>query len=91
MFRRQTTEIFLAFFLFLEFISFPFMSDEKKPTEEQSRRGFIKFWAGILGAIAGAFPVLAGLTMVLDPLRKTGSKGKLVRVTDLKALSNDGV
>ena len=67
------------------------MSDEKKPTEEQSRRGFIKFWAGILGAIAGAFPVLAGLTMVLDPLRKTGSKGKLVRVTDLKALSNDGV
>jgi menaquinol-cytochrome c reductase iron-sulfur subunit len=76
---------------YLEVIPFTFMSDEKKPNEEQSRRGFIKFWAGFLGAIAGAFPALAGLTMVLDPLRKKASEGKLVRVATLDSLPKDGV
>ena len=57
----------------------------------KDRRWFIKFWAGALGALAGVFPVLAGLTMVFDPLRRKGSSGKLVKVASLDALPKDGV
>ena len=57
----------------------------------KGRRWFIKLLAGILGAVAGLFPIFAGLTMVFDPLRRKGSSSKLVKVAALKALSKDGV
>ena len=61
------------------------------PPDGKDRRWFIKFWAGTLGALAGMFPVLAGLTMVFDPLRRKGDSGKLVKVANLEALPKDGV
>lgn len=67
------------------------MTEEHEKPDTQDRRGFIKLWAGILGAIAGLFPVLAGLTMVFDPLRRKGAAGKLVKVATLDSLPKDGV
>jgi len=65
------------------------MGDLSKVPKEQNRRVFIKLWAGFLGAVAGLFPMLAGLTLVFDPLRRKGSAGTLVKVASLKALPQD--
>ena len=53
------------------------------------RRGF--FAAG-LAALTGLFPLLAGLGVLLDPLRrKSNEAGRLVRIASLSALPDDGV
>jgi len=67
------------------------MLEEKLNTETTNRRGVIKLWAGLLGAIAGVFPVLASLPMIFDPLRKKAEKGKWVRIASLDAVPDDGV
>ena len=67
------------------------MTDEQKTKEASNRRGFIKLWTVVLGAIAGVFPFLAGLTMVFDPLRRKGDKGKWVKVATLDSIPKDGV
>jgi len=67
------------------------MSDEKKLPLESDRRLFIKFWTGVLGTVTGLLPLLAGLPMVLDPLRRQGSPSKLVKVANLEALPKDNL
>ena len=62
-----------------------------KPPTNRNRRWFIKLWAGILGAVVGLIPILAGLPMLFDPLRRKGVAGKLVKVASLDALPKDGV
>ncbi len=70
---------------------------EKKPTvekpgiEEASRRDFLKKAASvILGTILGLPPLLAGLMVTLNPLRRKNSKSGFISVTPLESLSADG-
>jgi len=56
------------------------------------RRGFLKkAVALVVGAIAGIVPALAGLMVLLDPLRHKAAAGSAVKVTTLDALPPDGV
>ena len=56
------------------------------------RRGFIKrLMAGAIGAVLGIIPVLAGLTVLLDPLRRKSAADDAVRVATLDALPDDGL
>jgi menaquinol-cytochrome c reductase iron-sulfur subunit len=57
----------------------------------EPRRGFMTEAAAIvLGGIVGLFPVLAGLAVFLDPLRRTTGGGKWVRLTSLDSLPSNG-
>jgi menaquinol-cytochrome c reductase iron-sulfur subunit len=47
--------------------------------------------AAIIGGLVGLFPALAGLTVILDPLRHKQKAGGFVRVTTLGAVPEDGV
>jgi Rieske Fe-S protein len=56
------------------------------------RRGFFKrALATIIGVVLGLVPIGAGLTVLLDPLRRKTTATGLVRITALEALPNDGV
>jgi menaquinol-cytochrome c reductase iron-sulfur subunit len=60
--------------------------------ENPDRRGFLtKALAAVIGGIVGLFPALAGLTVILDPLRRKTQASGLARVASLDALPNDGV
>ena len=61
------------------------------PPNSERRDFFKKAAAAVIGALVGIFPVLAGLTVILDPLRRKSQAGGFVRVTSLAALPNDGV
>lgn len=61
---------------------------------DRPRRNFIvEFWTIAIGGIVGAFPFLAGLAVLLDPLRKsTASEGpELIKIARLDAVPDDGV
>src|SRR5689334_19663814 len=56
------------------------------------RRGFLKrLLAGIISAFLGLVPVGAGLTVMLDPLRRKIGSDDAVPVTSLDGLPQDGV
>jgi menaquinol-cytochrome c reductase iron-sulfur subunit len=56
------------------------------------RRGFLKKAAAVIvGGIAGLVPALAGLMVLLDPLRRKAAAGSALKVTTLDALPPDGV
>jgi len=64
--------------------------------EPPRRKFFVKLAATIIGGIITAVPVVSGLWVFTDPLRrksKTGGPGtsSLVRVTTLEAIPDDGV
>jgi menaquinol-cytochrome c reductase iron-sulfur subunit len=59
-----------------------------RPGEPAGRRGFLAF---VIGTLVGAFPFLAGLAVLLDPLRRGDSQGKALRVTALDSLPDDGI
>lgn len=62
--------------------------------DQAPRRNFLlEFWAVVTGGIAGMVPLLSGLAVLLDPLRrgKTAAAAELVRVASLDALPDDGV
>ena len=67
------------------------MMQPTQPPNAERRDFFKKAAAAIISAIVGIFPALAGLTMILDPLRRKSPAGGFVRVTSLAALPNDGV
>ena len=63
--------------------------NEMPPTD---RRGFFKkALAVVIGAVIGLVPALAGLMVLLDPVRRKAVAGAAVKVTTLEALPNDGV
>jgi len=65
-------------------------NDERPPAN--GRRGFLKrLLAGIISAVLGLVPVGAGLTVLLDPLRRKAASDDTVPVTSLDALPEDGV
>ncbi|MDX1962276.1 MAG: Rieske 2Fe-2S domain-containing protein [Pirellulales bacterium] len=60
------------------------------PSSPQApRRSFMTaVLAGTIGAIVGLVPLVSGLIMFFDPLRRKGAAGNFQRVTTLGALSN---
>ncbi len=66
--------------------------ENETPQPPETRRGFLtSFLAGITALLAGIIPPLAGLGVLLDPLRRKSTLGKAIRVTTLAALPSDGV
>jgi menaquinol-cytochrome c reductase iron-sulfur subunit len=62
---------------------------QTQPTEP--RRSFLAAaGAALVGAVAAAVPVAAGITALLDPLRRRGGASELVLVTRLSAVPEDG-
>jgi menaquinol-cytochrome c reductase iron-sulfur subunit len=61
------------------------------PVDSQRRGFLVKSGAVVLGALAGLVPVLSGLIVFLDPLRRRGGSDALVRVTTLDSLPDDGI
>lgn len=56
------------------------------------RRGFIVgAAAAVAGAIVGLVPLVSGLAVLLDPLRRKGAGEQAIRVTTLDALPADGL
>jgi menaquinol-cytochrome c reductase iron-sulfur subunit len=56
------------------------------------RRGFFTRVAAIcIGLVVGLFPVLSGLAVLFDPLRRKAGKSGMVRVASLAAVPDDGV
>ncbi len=68
------------------------MESIPQETPKDSRRGFFTKLAAILaGAAAGAIPMIAGLGIVFDPLRRRAGGGSFFRVAQLGGLPEDGV
>ena len=61
------------------------MSHENKGAlDEPPRRNFlVEFWTVLIGSIVGIFPLLAGLAVLFDPLRKSAAGTQLVRLLRL--------
>ena len=59
---------------------------------EKKRRIFIKECCAIgIGGVVGAAPLIAGLTVLLDPLTKKGGQGIKVKIASLESLPEDGI
>ena len=61
---------------------------------EGPRRNFIvEFWAVVVGGLCGAVPMLSGLAVLLDPLRKSKAAdgAELVKIAPLESVPDDGV
>jgi menaquinol-cytochrome c reductase iron-sulfur subunit len=68
------------------------MNEASSSNAPTPRRDFVKkVLAGIIGGILTLFPVGAGLTVLLDPLRRKSTTSGPIRVTTLDALPDDGV
>lgn len=60
--------------------------------EQPGRRGFLaKVLAVTCGGLAVLVPVGAGVWAFLDPLRRRGAGSRLITVTELAAIPDDGV
>lgn len=70
------------------------MSDatlELKSPARPERRGFIKrLAAGIIGALVSLVPLLSGLAVLFDPLRRKSAAASPVYVAALSAVPEDG-
>lgn len=72
----------------------PIMQSPAAPPPESTprRRFFKQFLTGLLTAIAGLVPALAGLAVIFDPLKRRGTgPGAALLVTRLPSLPPDGV
>lgn len=68
------------------------MSEETPGSDGAPRRNFVTaVGAIILGGLSGLAPLLAGVTTLLDPLRRKGTDEGMVMVTKLSVLPQDGV
>ena len=66
--------------------------DKPEPSAEDPRRDFLKKASSVvIGGAVTLAPVAAGVAVLMDPLRRTGSAGRMIRVTSLEALPADGV
>jgi len=67
------------------------MGDHKEPENPQRRDFMKKASAVLLGGLATAAPVAAGLTVFLDPLQRKAAAGGFVKVASVEALPDDGM
>lgn len=61
-------------------------------SSKPSRRGFFKETATILiGGVLGLVPLVSGLAVFLDPLRRKAESRGAIRITTLDSLPDDGI
>ena len=61
-------------------------------TLESGRRSFFKKAAAVvLGGLAMLIPIVSGLLVVLDPLRRKSEQSAFVQVTSLRSVPEDGL
>ena len=66
--------------------------ESESESEEESRRSFLVHTATVLiGGLACIVPLLAGLMVLLDPLRRSQGKAKAIPVAPLSAVPDDGL
>jgi len=65
-------------------------SVDEQPGVEPRRTFLTSMSAIVVGALATVAPLAAGVTALLDPLRKRGDSSSVVRVTRLDAIPADG-
>jgi menaquinol-cytochrome c reductase iron-sulfur subunit len=64
---------------------------ESKSPAQPERRGFLKrLAAGIIGGVVGIVPLLSGLAVLFDPLRRKSATASPVYVAPLGAIPEDG-
>ena len=64
----------------------------ESPPDQSNRRSFVKEAAAvIIGAVSALVPLVSGLVMFFDPLRKKAKAGEFVFVASLTALTEDGL
>ncbi len=58
----------------------------------EPRRGFfVRAAAVVVGGLVGTVPLLSGLVVFLDPLRRKGGAAQAIRVATFDALPDDGI
>jgi menaquinol-cytochrome c reductase iron-sulfur subunit len=66
--------------------------DQLEPKEAPNRRGFVtRAAAVVIGGLVGLVPLVSGLLVFLDPLRRKSAAGELLRVTTLDSVPADGI
>ena len=66
-------------------------TESTAPPPTPTRRGFLKeASAAVLGAIVGIVPLISGLIVFLDPLRRKAQASEFLSVASLNALPEDG-
>src|SRR5438270_12063937 len=69
-----------------------FMDETNERAGSGCRRNFLtKVAAAIIGTVLGLVPLGAGLLVFLDPLRRKSATNGFLKVTTLKAVSEDGI
>jgi Rieske Fe-S protein len=65
---------------------------ESPVADVAERRGFVAQTVTVLiGGLVGLVPAASGLAVFLDPLRRKGRGGALLRVASLEAVPDDGI
>jgi quinol---cytochrome c reductase iron-sulfur subunit, bacillus type len=68
------------------------MNDPCNASPPVGRRNFFKeFLAALIGGVLGVVPVIAGLEVFLDPLRRKAGASSAVHIAGLEALPDDGI
>ena len=63
----------------------------KHNAPEPERRGFLKgFLAGVIGTVVGIVPLLSGLVVLFDPLRRKSAASSSIFIAPLTAIPEDG-
>jgi menaquinol-cytochrome c reductase iron-sulfur subunit len=67
------------------------MSDHPAPANPERRGFFEKLFSIVVGTVLGLVPLVSGLLVWLDPLRRKTQAGAAIRVAMLEAVPKDGV
>src|SRR5688572_8674006 len=60
-------------------------------SDTSPRRTFFKVSSALIGGFLALCPTVAGLLLLIDPLRRRGGPGRMLKVASLSALPADGI